>query len=518
MKHFVLAISLLLTTALSAQNLDKQEFVDGFATVKGSIKGYDAGKMDDAEFLVSIANPFFDDEEELTAEINDDGSFEIQVPMSVKHQIVSYELQSNIGKIVISSGKTVVMDFDFNSLLNDDDLPPTFSGENIDLNNALASGFTGDYHRSVTFHNRNAAQETGDMTPAQFKDYILKKYDEYSKIVDTMSVTARAKELMKIQMKCETAHILGMGEYQIEMAYRVKYNKPTDMRVRVPEFQKKRIDEDYVDYPKLLDIDDVMMFYADDFGRVIEIWDRIVSDAAVDSVVYLSDGGRLYVSSKNGQKEQVAVDRMFKNVLGDGDSYFKDFLKLRKVFLDVERRNDIADSVVADVENMRNKFYAEYLKSQINKTKGVMAAEQQRGGYTVHQAGSNTGDALLEDILKDYKGKVVFFDFWNTWCGPCRMAIKQMLPMEESFEGKDVVFVLLADESSPEEEWSRLIMQMKGHHYRLSDVQMRSLMHKWNLTEFPSYVIFGKDGAVRDAHSIFNGVDYYQKKIEELLK
>lgn len=90
--------------------------------------------------------------------------------------------------------------------------------------------------------------------------------------------------------------------------------------------------------------------------------------------------------------------------------------------------------------------------------------------------------------------------------------------MEESFEGKDVVFVLLADESSPEEEWSRLIMQMKGHHYRLSDVQMRSLMHKWNLTEFPSYVIFGKDGAVRDAHSNFNGVDYYQKKIEELLK
>ena len=114
MKHIVLAISLLLTTALSAQNLDKQEFVDGVATVKGSIKGYDAGKMDDAEFLVSIANPFFDDEEELTTEINDDGSFEIQVPMSVKHQIVSYELQSHIGKIVISSGKTVVLDFDFN--------------------------------------------------------------------------------------------------------------------------------------------------------------------------------------------------------------------------------------------------------------------------------------------------------------------------------------------------------------------------------------------------------------------
>jgi hypothetical protein len=98
------------------------------------------------------------------------------------------------------------------------------------------------------------------------------------------------------------------------------------------------------------------------------------------------------------------------------------------------------------------------------------------------------------------------------------MAIKQMAPMEESFEGKDVVFVLLADDSSPMEEWSRLITQMKGHHYRLSNDQMHSLMEKWKLDQFPSYVIFGRDGAVKDAHSIFNGVEYYKAKIEELLK
>ena len=518
MKHLFLAIFLLLTLSLSAQKLDKQEFVSGFATVKGTIEGYDAKQMDEAVVLITIANPFFEEEDELTTEINDDGSFEIQVPMAVKHQIVTYELQQNIGEIVLSSGKTVVMDFDFNSLLNDSDVSPKFSGENTDLNNALASGFTGDYHRSVTFYNREAAQETGDMSPAQFKDYILKKYVEYSKLVDTMSVTERAKELLKIQMKCVTAHILGMGEYQIEMAYRVKYNKPMDMRVRVPEFNKPRLDEDYLDYPALLDIDDIMMFYADDFGSVIKIWNDDVDFAATDSVIYLPNGQSVYVNSKDGVKEKIATERMFKNILGDGESYFKDFLKLQNVFGKIDRRQDISDSVVADIENMRHKFYAEYLKSLIAKTKGVMTAEQQRGGYTVHQASANTGDALLEDILKDYKGKVVFFDFWNTWCGPCRMAIKQMAPMEEGFEGQDVVFVLLADESSPAEEWSRLITQMKGHHYRLSTKQMHSLMQKWNLTEFPSYVIFGKDGAVKDVHSIFKGVDYYKGKIEEELR
>ena len=506
---------MLLTTALSAQKLDRQEFVGGFATVRGAIEGYEAEEMDDAEVLITIANPFFDEEEELSAEINDDGTFEINVPMTAKHQIVWYELHGNMWRIVLTSGKTVVVDFDFNSLLNDDDVSPKFSGENIDLNNALASGFVDNYRGSVTFANRNAAQETGDMTPAQFKDYMLKKYDEYSKIVDTMSITERAKELLKIQLKCETAHILGMGGmYYIEMAYRAKYNKSMDMRVSVPEYKKQLLDEDYMDYPKLLGLDDIMMFYADDFGSVVDIWDDDVDDVAVDSVEYLPNGRISYIWSKDGEKERIAKERIFKNVLGDGESYFKDVLKLRSVFLKVETRRDIADSVVADVENMRDKFYAEYLKSMIAKVKGEMAAEQQRGGCIVHQAGANTGDALLEDILKDYKGKVVFFDFWNTWCGPCRMAIKQMAPMEESFEGKDVVFVLLADESSPNEEWSRLITQMKGHHYRLTDNQMHSLMQKWNLHEFPSYVIFGKDGVVKDSHSIFKGVEYYKGKIE----
>ncbi len=518
MKHTILlSLFLLLTTALSAQKLDPQEFVGGTATVKGTIEGYDADEMEDNEFTITIANPFFEEEEELTVEINDDGTFEIIVPMTVKHQIVRYEVQRNIGQIVLSSGKTVVMDFDFNSLLNDDGASPKFSGENTDLNNALAIGFTDKYHSSVTFYNRAVAQETGDMTLAQFKDYILKKNDEYLKIVDTLSVTERAKELLKIQLKCETAHILGMGTYNVEMAYRAKYNKSMDFRVSVPEFNKPRYDEDYVDYPKSLGIDDFMMFYAEDFGSIIDIWYGDVDKVTADSVVFYPNGRALYMHS-NGEKAQVAEEKIFKKVLGDGESYFRDFVKLQKVFSNIETRQDIAESVVADIENMRHKFYAEYLKSLIDKNNEALLAEQQRGGCIVHQAGYNTGDALLEDILRDHKGKVVFFDFWNTWCGPCRMAIKQMAPMEESFEGKDVVFVLLADDSSPMEEWSRLITQMKGHHYRLSNDQMHSLMEKWKLDQFPSYVIFGRDGAVKDAHSIFNGVEYYKAKIEELLK
>ncbi len=47
-----------------------------------------------------------------------------------------------------------------------------------------------------------------------------------------------------------------------------------------------------------------------------------------------------------------------------------------------------------------------------------------------------------EVSLKDFEGKVVFLNFWATWCGPCREEMPSMEGLWQRFKEED--FVILA--------------------------------------------------------------------------
>lgn len=52
----------------------------------------------------------------------------------------------------------------------------------------------------------------------------------------------------------------------------------------------------------------------------------------------------------------------------------------------------------------------------------------------------------LEKIIEQYKGKMIYIDFWASWCGPCRMGLPKSRALHEEF--KDVVFLYLSTDSN----------------------------------------------------------------------
>jgi thiol-disulfide isomerase/thioredoxin len=122
---------------------------------------------------------------------------------------------------------------------------------------------------------------------------------------------------------------------------------------------------------------------------------------------------------------------------------------------------------------------------------------------TAYLTDINDADAIFKKITEPYKDKVIFIDFWGTWCRPCIKNIQKYAHvMEEKFKGKDVIFMYLAN-SSPENTWKNLIKQLEitGEqivHYRLPDRQQYLLEQKLNVQNFPTYFIIDRAGNISD--------------------
>lgn len=66
-------------------------------------------------------------------------------------------------------------------------------------------------------------------------------------------------------------------------------------------------------------------------------------------------------------------------------------------------------------------------------------------------------DFTLKDIqgrpvsLKDFRGKVVFLNFWATWCPPCRLEMPTMEKLHKEFGSQGLVILAVNYREGPEE-------------------------------------------------------------------
>lgn len=104
--------------------------------------------------------------------------------------------------------------------------------------------------------------------------------------------------------------------------------------------------------------------------------------------------------------------------------------------------------------------------------------------------------------LADYRGKVVFLNFWATWCPPCRAEMPYIQELYEEYsqdEDSEVVILGVAFPNLSNETDIQGItdfMEENGYTYPVLMDEGATLMLPYYITAYPTTFLIGKDGTI----------------------
>jgi thiol-disulfide isomerase/thioredoxin len=102
---------------------------------------------------------------------------------------------------------------------------------------------------------------------------------------------------------------------------------------------------------------------------------------------------------------------------------------------------------------------------------------------------------------KELRGKVVLFDFWATWCGPCKQASPAVDELAKRFKGQGLV-VVGADvfENSPGPAGAKKYVAEHGYSYTFT-YDNDKLARQLQIASIPAFALVDRKGVIRYAWS-----------------
>lgn len=100
----------------------------------------------------------------------------------------------------------------------------------------------------------------------------------------------------------------------------------------------------------------------------------------------------------------------------------------------------------------------------------------------------NKGNLLT---LAEYKGKVIYIDFWATWCGPCIEERQYFKKLREKFSDENIVFISLSIDRDKQSwlKFNSLFKDGKIIEARLDPKETK----KYNIAYIPRYILIDKN-------------------------
>lgn len=136
------------------------------------------------------------------------------------------------------------------------------------------------------------------------------------------------------------------------------------------------------------------------------------------------------------------------------------------------------------------------------------------GAATASDASTSTSEPLN---LEQYKGRVVYLDFWASWCGPCKQSFPYMKDLSAS-NAKNGLVIIAVNVDHDRKKADYFLEQFDNNLKVVYDPK-GEIASKYNVREMPTSLLIDKAGRVRFVHKGFfeNQTATYDSQALELL-
>ena len=467
--------------------LPEPEFKYGKATLKGKIANYQQGMPKEAQLYLSDPIRWLNFSEKVA--INKDGTFQVGTdiitvtPATLVLPFAQIPCLLAPGKestIIVNTAECTRQQ----SRLHKDAQPygkkAYFGGNLADLqqelaDNTISCNLVRDPQRFIA--------DLKDKDINGVKEYFLEKRQEVLKQIDKAPISKATKDVLKANTDITTAIGLFMA-------------KEITMRAQV--IGQKMTREQALEYYRNTKIEIPTNFYAP------------LKEFVLNAPANLYAGEYAYgVSVFSAQKE------LLKETLGTDQGVLFQMIEGYKCYRPMEDFTPLTAQQIAMLETFPTPAYKDMLMALNNELLKKIELNKSKTGYKVNEAENVSNEELFKSIISKYSGHVLLVDFWATWCGPCRTANKEMIPMKEDLKDKDIVYLYITGETSPKGTWENMIPDIHGEHFRVTAEQWKYLMNHFQISGIPTYLIIDKQGNKTFQQTGFPGIS---KMKEELTK
>lgn len=466
--------------------LPSPEFRLGKGTLKGQILNYNKDMPN--SFTLYVNDPIKGTQDEHSVSIKEDGTFQTTINMiTVTPALIRLPFATI--PCLIAPGEETILYINSRectrrqSRLHKDDtpygLPVYYSGYMARQQQELSGS---ELKKDIS---NISLSEVNNKTVEEVKEVVLKHRESILAKIEQAPLSKDTKEILRMESAFSTAGSIANIESLIRHAY-------IDNHTLTREQTKEYFENTKIDIPK--------GFY------------DTLKEFAIINTPQAHYVPTLYYRYSLGRCQDI-----LKDLWGGDQGPFFAAVKASQLAKGIQDFTPLTSEQKAQLNTFPSPAYGEFINQINNELLEKIESNKRKTGFTINEAGQVTNEDLFASIISKFRGHTLLVDFWATWCGPCRMANKEMIPMKEELKDKDIIYLYITGESSPMGTWQNMIPDIHGEHYRVTKEQWSYLTDHLDIQGVPTYFVIDKEGNITFKETGFPGANTMKKKLMEVL-